>query len=341
MEEPRIDADVHTPIPTTTDLGAYLPQHWRDYLAENRFTMPPSEAMAYPPGSPIMPLPLEQRGIDAVRERVLAHAELAILNCVYGAEAVRHPYMAASLVTAVNEWLKMEWLDREPRLRASIVITPQDTEAAVAEIKRVAQDKRFVQVLVPARSWEPYGNHRYWPIWETIAQLGLPLGIHYGGFTGMPATPNGSPETYFEEYGGFTQLFADHVMSLLVEGVFDRYPDFKVALIESGVTWLPTWMWKLDTDWKATRREIPWVRRRPTEYVRERIVLTAEPFDMPPGSPRVGEMLQQLGSDEMLLWASDFPHAHGSDTEQLVRALDGQPRARFLRDNARAFYRLS
>jgi predicted TIM-barrel fold metal-dependent hydrolase len=100
-------------------------------------------------------------------------------------------------------------------------------------------------------------------------------------------------------------------------------------------------MWKLDTDWKATRREIPWVRKRPTEYIRERITLTAEPFDLPPDSPRLPEVLQQLGSDQMLLWSSDFPHVHGSDTAQVAAALTGEQRERFYRGNARAFYRLS
>src|SRR4051812_6131565 len=220
-ETARVDADVHTPIPTVKDLGPYLAQLWRDYLAENRFVIPPSEAMAYPPGTAIVPREAADRGLDALRANVLANADRAVLNCVYGAEAVRHPYMAAALATAVNDWLKEQWLDKDDRLRASMVIVPHDTAPAVAEIHRVAKDPRFVQVLVSARSWEPYGNHRYWPIWEAAVEHGLPLGIHYGGFTGLPATPNGSPDTFFEEYGGFTQLFADHVMSLIVEGVFD------------------------------------------------------------------------------------------------------------------------
>lgn len=328
-------------MPTIADLGPHLTAHWRDYLAENRFVAPPSENLAYPPGSPFMPLPIAERGFEAVRERVLATADRAILTCVYGAEAVRHPYLAAALASATNDWMRTQWLDREERFLGSIVVPPQDTDAAVAEIKRLAGDRRWVQVLVPARSWEPYGNHRYWPIWQAAVEHGLPLGIHYGGFTGMPATPNGDAQTHFEEHIDMPQLFGDHVMSLIVEGVFDRFPELRVGLLESGVTWLPTWMWKLDTDWKATRREIPWVRQRPTEYVRRHFALTTEPLDLPARSPRVAELLTALGSDDMLMYASDFPHAHGSDTSQILDALDEPRRDKVLRGNAERFYRLA
>jgi predicted TIM-barrel fold metal-dependent hydrolase len=335
----RIDADVHPMVPDIANLGPFLSEHWREYLSENGFRKPYSSGSNYPAGSPLMPPPAEQ-SLDAVRANVFGAAGHAILNCAYGAEAVRHPYLAAALATAVNEWIKSEWLEREPRFSATIVVTPQDTAAAVNEIRRVGKDPRFVGVFLAVRTWEPYGNRRYWPIWQAAVEHDLPLVIHHGGFTGIPPTPSGTPQTFFDEHCGATQLFGDQVMSLLVEGVFDEYPALRVCLAESGVSWLPPWMWKLDTDWKATRREIPWVRRLPSEYIREHFTLTAEPLDLPERSPSLQHLLNQLGSDQMLMYSSDYPHRHGSDTAQLETALDGEQREAYLSGNASRAFRL-
>ena len=125
---------------------------------------------------------------------------------------------------------------------ASIVVTPQDTEEAVAEIERVGADPQFVQLLLPVRSWEPYGNRRYWPIWRAAAEHGLALGLHFGGLTGDAATPVGRFSSYFEHYAGATQLFKAHLTGLIASGILEECPDLRICLVESGVTWLPTLM---------------------------------------------------------------------------------------------------
>ena len=335
-----IDADVHAVAPTATALGPYLTAHWRDYLAENGFVRPSSVGMSYPPTQRIAG---EGAGAElaAVQRDVLASASAAIVSCYYGVEGVRHPFMAAALATAANEWLREEWLARERRLFASVVVAPHDTVLAVDEIKRIT-DPRFVQVLLPARSWEPYGNRRYWPIYEAAIEKGLAVAIHFGGLSGNPPTPVGQLQTYYEEYSAATQLFASHVLSLLAEGVFDRYGDLRIAIVESGVTWLPTWMWKLDTEWKATRREIPWVRSLPSTYIRRHIRLTTQPLDIPTGATtELREVVEQIGSDEMLMFSSDYPHTHGRDPGQILDALEPAVRAKVLAGNADSFYGLS
>ena len=336
--ERRIDADVHCPAPNADALGPYLAEHWRAYLAENGFKQPSSVGYSYPAGSAVMAGAPATMTVETVREHVLDRSAYAVLNCFYGSEGIRHPYLAAALTTAVNRWLQEQWLDREPRLVGSLVIPAQDTEASVAEIKRAAKSGRFAQVLLPARAWEPYGNHRYWPIWDAAVEHGLALGIQFGGLTGNPATSVGSPETYFEEYTATPQLFAAHVMSLIVEGVFDRWPDLRVSLVESGVSWLPTWMWKLDTDWRSSRREIPWVRESPSHYVRRHFRLTTQPFDGPAST--IPDILEQLGSDDVLMYSSDYPHRHGSSSDALLPLLSPAQRAKVLFGNAWDFYAL-
>ena len=90
----------------------------------------------------------------------------AVLSCTVLDGVHRNPHYAAAVATAVNDWLRDEFLERDDRLRASMVVSTLDIPAAVAEIERLAGDDRFVQVLLPVRSDVPYGNRLYHPLYE-------------------------------------------------------------------------------------------------------------------------------------------------------------------------------
>jgi hypothetical protein len=85
-------------------------------------------------------------------------ADLAICNCLYGVQLGFDEDMARAFARAVNDWIAAEWLDRDPRLRASIVVPLQNVEFAVDEIERCAGDPRFVQVPVLAMGETPLGR---------------------------------------------------------------------------------------------------------------------------------------------------------------------------------------
>jgi predicted TIM-barrel fold metal-dependent hydrolase len=334
-----IDTDVHADIPSVEALRPYLSAHWRDYLGESNFRHPVAVTHSYPTTSPIV-----ARGsgasLDDVREHVLARSACAIVNCYYGVEGIRNPFMSAALATAVNSWFQAEWLDREPRLLGSLVVPPHDTQLAVEEIDRFGSDPRYVQVFMPARAWEPYGHRHFWPIYEAAVAHDLAIAVHFGGVSGMPTTPVGWLDTYFEECAASPQLFAAHVLSLVSEGVFDTFPTLRVVLLESGVTWLPTWLWRLDMEWKAGRREIPWVKELPSRYVRRHIRLSSQPLDGPDDAAALLESIQHLGGPEMILYSSDYPHCHRAGIDPLLAVLSAADREAVLRDNALSFYQL-
>ncbi len=345
-----IDCDVHFDVPSADVLFPYLSEHWREYISETAFKGPVDTS--YPPGAATS-MAAELRGangkaaavtLDMVRERVLGdgQADFAILTCAYAVESVRNPFAAAALARAVNDWQVAEWLDQEPRLRGSIVVASQDPALAAEEIDRIGGHAGFVQVYLPVRSEALYGTRRYYPIYEAALRHDLAIGIHFGGNPGNPPTAAGWPSFYVEEYVGMSHIFQSQLIGLVTEGVFDRYPALRVALIESGVSWLPSLLWRLDKEWKGLRREVPWVRRLPSEYIRDHVRLTSWPFDAPDDEEAVAEIVEQIGSDELLMFASDFPHWH--DDAPADAFLDHVPRevSRKIKwDNAVEFYRLN
>ena len=96
--------------------------------------------------------------------------------------------MADAFCRALNDWLAKEWLDKDTRLRGSIVIPIQSVEKSVAEIERCAADRRFVQVLMLVMGDMPLGKRAYWPIYAAAERLGLPIGIHAGSNYHNPPT---------------------------------------------------------------------------------------------------------------------------------------------------------
>ncbi len=340
-----IDCDVHAVLPGIAALLPYLSDYWREQIAQTGFKGPVDRwysARAVAAAATIKDeIPASK--VEYLQRDVLdARPELqwAILNCDCAVETLHNPDAAAAVASALNEWIAAEWLARDPRLRASIVVPSQFPELAAAEIDRMSGRPGFVQVLLPVRSAEPYGSRNFRPLFAAAARHGLPVGLHFGGAPGNPPTPVGWPSFYLEEYAGMTGVFQTQLISIVAGGLFDTFPDLRLVLIEAGVAWLPPMLWRLDKNWKGLRREIPWVRRLPSEYVRDHVRLTTAPFDAPDDAQQLREVVAQLGSDSILLYASDYPHAHGED--RAVTELEFRSPAfatRIKCENARAVYR--
>ena len=340
-----IDCDVHPTVTGNDVLLPYLETYWRDSVEERG--MGSLESAAYPPNAPITARP-DFRGVGGYAATDAAQltrqvcdrwgASHAILNCLYGVQLIYNEDMARAFASALNDWIVKEWLDRDPRLRASIVIPMQNVEYAVDEIERCAKDRRFVQILVLAMQETLLGRRHHWPIFAAAERHGLAVGIHAGSNYRNPVTSLGWPTSYVEDYTSQSQGFQSQVASLITEGVFAKYPKLKVVLIESGVTWLPAFLWRFSKFWRGARTEVPWVDRPPSEIVRDHFRLTIQPFDGPSDPDDVERIVEHLRSDDMLLFSSDFPHWQFDGDERMPKGIPEGLRRKILVENPLATY---
>jgi len=119
-----IDCDLHVAAPTIAELLPFLDDYWRDQLVNRAIDRMPFAMMSYPPNAPIS-MRADWRSTPAATplETLRAQAldpfgvQCAIVNVIHGCVALHHDDMAAALCRAVNDWLRVQWLDREPRLR--------------------------------------------------------------------------------------------------------------------------------------------------------------------------------------------------------------------------------
>lgn len=344
MIQGAIDCDLHPHVPGVAALLPYMDEYWRHTLVERGIQV--LESASYPPNAPST-VRADWRGangqapatVDRVQAQALDRwgAAAGILNPLFPVQLPFSRDMSAAMARAVNDWVRAEWLEKDARLRAAILL-PNGVEEAVAEIERLAPDHRFVQGLVLCMGEIPLGRREWWPVHAALEKHGLPLAIHAGSAWRHPPTSVGWPSWYVEEYASNSLGFQASLASLLTEGVFGKFPNLKVVLAESGVSWLPSFLWRLTKSWKGVRFEIPWVDRPPAEIIRDHVRLTVRPFDAPEDADTVKRLLDHLRSDEMLLWATDWPHAHFEEDATVPPGLPEALLPKIMVDNPRATY---
>ncbi|MDT7711017.1 MAG: uncharacterized protein QOG20_6624 [Pseudonocardiales bacterium] len=345
-----VDCDVHNAVPDLSALFPFLSDRWVDYCVESG--VDGFDPAFYPAGMPLSARPEARVGDgppgsdpDMVRAHVLdgPGAGHAILNCLYAVQALHNADWSTALAAALNDWQAATWLAADPRFRASVVVSPHDPRAAAEEVARRADTPGFVQVLLLASTQVPLGQRAHWPIYAAAEAAGMAVAIHPGVAGANALSPVGWSSHYIEDYAGAALSLQSQLTSLVCEGVLAAHPGLRVVLLESGVTWLPSLMWRFDKNWKALRREVPWVDRAPSRLIREHVLFTVAPFDGPPDqTPEwTDRFLTQIGSTGMLLHASDYPHwHHGAGASTLLGHLSSAERAQVLHGNAARLYGL-
>lgn len=336
----RVDCDIHPALPSTGALLPYLDDHWREQVTQRGIDG--LDLTSYPTGMPLTGRPdwRPAKGKPGSDFALLQRQALddfgtshAICNVLYGAQAAFDPYLASAFCRAINDWVAAEWLARDARLRASILLPMQAPDLAVEEIERRAGDTRFVQAMVLAQGEQLLGRRHFWPVWAACEKHGLPLAIHAGSAYRQAPSSVGWPSYRLEYYIAEAQAMQAQVLNLVLEGVFTKFPGLKVVLTESGVSWLPALLWRSSKTWKGVRVEVPWVDRPPADVVRDHFRLTLTPFDEPPDAASVERLMEMIGSDRMLLYSSDYPHWHYEGTDVLPAGLSPAHVRRLCVDN--------
>jgi predicted TIM-barrel fold metal-dependent hydrolase len=348
-----VDCDIHNYPASEAELRPYLAVRWQRHL--ERFGSRSRHGLAtgypYPKATP------QAARLDAwppdggppgsslrfLREQLLDPLGVAfgVLNPLHPGASQVDVELGAALCRAVNDWQAAAWLEPEPRLRASIVLPYEDGALSASEIDRVAGQPAFVQALMLVRSTEPLGQRRYWPIYEACERHGLPAAVHFGGYGGHPITSSGWPSFYLEDHTAMAMAFQAQLVSLVFEGVFERFPGLRVVLVEGGVAWLPSLAWRMDRLFEDMRGEVPELRRRPSEYIHEHVWLTTQPVEEPERPEQLLEVFERIGADR-LLFATDYPHWDYDDPARAFPApLPPKLRERVYAGNARALYGLS
>ncbi|MER8608470.1 amidohydrolase [Mesorhizobium sp. M1233] len=256
------------------------------------------------------------------------------------AQGGRNLDLSNALAAALNDWQIAEFVEPEDRLRASVVIVPDDAVAAVAEIEQRALDARFVQVQIFAGTTEPLGHRRFRPILEAAAHHGFPVGMHIGVTRCGARTASGWPSYYCEDHLVLTFAAQSQVMSLILDGVFDQLPSLKVIIIECGCTWSIGLGHRLDMLWRRMGSEVASLKHPPSHYLHQNFYFSTQPVEEPDNPEELNYLFEQIGWDR-LIYASDYPHWDFDDPRYAFKArISEEHKAMLFRENAKKVYRI-
>ncbi len=273
-------------------------------------------------------------------ERVFLYPTLSLL---WVAECEDEEITQAYL-RAYNRWIVDFCADSKGRLIPIAQLSLGDPEAAEAELRRVAKDGvKGVWVPPFAMTRRALGHGDHHRVFAAAEELGLVLGIH-PSFEPKWAAPGRFGEVTSMRHSFFINVTAPDAVrhaftSLFQYGVFELFPELRVAVLEAGASWIGYWLDRMDAVYASPQgmfiREL--LKEKPSFYFGRQCWISGDPDETTLSAviPRVGE--------DRFFWASDFPHPdhppeYIPEVTRIVRELPESARAGFLGRNVLRAY---
>lgn len=283
--------------------------------------------------------PFTVDGVIADAEREGIEKMVFFPSVALAAPSIEDPTFGAELARRYNAWLAGYCKQRPGRLYGVAVVPIEHVDASIA-IMREAKELGLVATMIPAAlRHRNLDDPELEPFFAAAEELRMPLGVHTAPGIHLPTLGSERFDNYLQVHAvsfPFDMMVATTALTL--GGVFERHPKLRVALLESGVGWVPYFFDRLDEHFEKRGRLTPACKREPHEYLaRGQLYVSCEPEEA-----AIAFAADVLGP-YFILYASDYPH-WDSDFPDSTRPLRQRKdltdvvRGRILRENAKTFF---
>jgi predicted TIM-barrel fold metal-dependent hydrolase len=240
-----------------------------------------------------------------------------------GIATVNHDQTAVAIMRAYNEWLAANWFGVDDRLKTTMLATNQRPEMAAEEIDRWGDEDDVVGVQFPGAGLvPPAGHYSYEPVYEAAQDRGLPVVLHSHDIQAAQTFPvqRRWAETFTESHAfSFPVESMWHVISLVCNGVPEKFPNLEFVFQEPGFEWVPWMMWRLDDHYLQNSQDLPMLRKLPSEYIRDLFYFTTQPLGHTKNRQQLGWAMEMAGGGDTLLFSTDHPHPDFDTPEEVFR----------------------
>jgi predicted TIM-barrel fold metal-dependent hydrolase len=242
---------------------------------------------------------------------------------------------------AYNRWMADYCSTYPERLTGVIMVPGRDVEGGLAEIRRCGHESWVMGLYCWAPHGMPLDHPDLEPYWAAAQEYDLAVVLHTN--TWMPPYAPGGLDTWDN---AFLQRAAAHswcgqrnMADLIAAGLFDRYPELRIATLEAGHGWLPFWAKRLDEHAEHYAGSLPPLKQTPSEYITSGRYFQS--IELSEGEALTSSVIDLIG-DGVLVYATDYPHAeswfpHSVDTI-MSWSLSEDVRRKLLWDNALRLY---
>lgn len=227
---------------------------------------------------------------------------------------------------AYSDWV-MDFASHAPdRLFPVGYVPARDVDETVEHVKRLAK-KGFRAINLPAfpqnpDAWktssgiaalkdgqvsaltgDPKGELQYsdpeWDkLWKVMVDNDMAVTFHLGA-----RVPRFGDKRYFLADMPMSKLaMAEPIGIFIYNYIFDRFPDLRIASVESGVGWFAWFAEYLDRTWEKQRYWTESELKNPPSYYMDRNVYGSFIQD------RAGILNRNLPGGKNIMWSSDYPH---------------------------------
>jgi len=254
------------------------------------------------------------------------------------------PELQAALCRAYNRWGQEMYETSGQRVVVSGPVPIGDVNRAVEEIQYAYEHLgvRCFWARPDFLNHRNLGDRYYDPVWQILQDLDCAFGTHE--FQGLNAATAGSDRytTFTEWHVVVHPMEGMHaVVSMICNGVFERFPRLRCAYMEAGCGWLPSWLHRIDENLElAGDQEFPELTMSATEYFQRNCWISTECEDR-----FVADVIRWLG-DNHIVYETDFPHPdskypYATDHFLALRPdlISDDSKRKILWDNAMDLYR--
>ncbi|MGH7906776.1 MAG: amidohydrolase family protein [Candidatus Binataceae bacterium] len=261
-------------------------------------------------------------------------------------------YFANAAVRGYNDWLHDSYMKKSSRLKGMALLPMRDIDAAVRELRRNVKELGMCGAMLPSNGIKAHpGSTEYWPIYAEAQKLGCCIAFHGGCHDNMGLDDFNVFAAYHALGHPFGMMRA--LVSMVYNGVFDRFPELRVAYLEAGVAWLLTAMergegsFKVHTPYDPDHRLVNVPKNGDFRAYVRRLLKNGNVYVGVEGDePDLAHAVATLGSGPFL-FSSDFPHEVDAklcreEIDEIAEsAMDDSDKRAILYDNARRFYNLN
>ncbi|WP_144905991.1 amidohydrolase family protein [Halobellus captivus] len=300
MDEPwrtRLKESGWGEIGAKQNASSYFPTSTGDRQAYGRIDR---EHSSYPDE------PAEPDEIKASMESIGIDIQLQISHLLLPANAVRSDdQRVTQFMEGYVKYVREHILDPDEGIYGLVPVPFHDVEASLDLLKETEDDEGFIGACMIAAGARPaLGNRKYDRIYELGEELDYPFVFHTGG-AGL------------DSYDGFQSFIETHALgflasnqaqltSLVMEGIPEKFPELDIIFMESGVTYVPALMTRLDEEYLKRPEENPLLEKLPSDYLKE-VYYGTQPLEKSANPEYLETCFNMIGADQ-IMYASDYPH---------------------------------
>jgi predicted TIM-barrel fold metal-dependent hydrolase len=274
------------------------------------------------------------------------HLDAAVLYPTAGLAfgLIQDPEWTAPIARAYNNWLYDRYCRVDQRLKGVAILPVHNPQEAAAELRHAVTEQKMVAGLLPAVTLlnKGYGHSDFYPIYEEAQRLNVPLAVHGAVSRGLGFDFLQTMSMIHTLEHPIAQMI--QLTSIVLDGVFDVFPNLRIGFLEAGAGWIPYMMDRMDEKFHIDRKRKHFpLSKLPSEYFKNgHIYVTCETDE------KILDAVVRERGEDFLMYPTDFPHERqagefGNDIPQFLERPDLSETAKrkVLSENAKRFYAMS